>query len=196
LAFDLCVLARQLSIAEDLARACDGMPLVLDHCGVPDIAGGAFEPWAQGIDALARLPHVHCKISGLTAYAAPGATTETIRPWVDHVLERFGPDRCLWGGDWPVVNLGAGLPAWIVMTRELLANLSRRGARARRHRHREGGVPHLSGGHHRSTGLRGLRMLAAHHTQPGDAQVEDPPLTHGSRQAGRSPLASCRLARG
>jgi predicted TIM-barrel fold metal-dependent hydrolase len=124
LAFDLCVLARQLPLAEELARACDGMPLVLDHCGVPDIAGGAFEPWARGIDALARLPHVHCKISGLTAYAAPGATTETIRPWVEHVLDRFGPDRCLWGGDWPVVNLGPGLPAWIAMTRELLAGLS------------------------------------------------------------------------
>jgi predicted TIM-barrel fold metal-dependent hydrolase len=124
LPFDLCVLPRQLPLAEALARACDGMSLVLDHCGVPDIEGGAFEPWAQGIDALARLPHVHCKISGLTAYAGPGATAATLRPWVDHVLNRFGPDRCLWGGDWPVVNLGAGLPEWIAMTRELLASLS------------------------------------------------------------------------
>lgn len=124
LPFELCVLARQLPVAEDLARACDGVTFVLDHCGVPDIAGGAFEPWARGIDALAALPHVRCKISGLTAYAGPGASAATLRPWVDHVLDSFGPDRCLWGGDWPVVNLGAGLRAWIAMTRELLAGLS------------------------------------------------------------------------
>ena len=125
LPFDLCFLARQLPIARALAMACDNQVLVLDHCGVPDIAGGAFDDWAQGITAIAALPHVHCKLSGITRYCAPGtASVAVLQPWVDHVIASFKPERILWGGDWPVVNLGAGLPAWIDMTRELLAGLS------------------------------------------------------------------------
>ena len=125
LAFDICVLARQLPIAAALARACPNQPLVLDHCGVPDIAGGGFAEWARGIDALAALPHVCLKLSGITAYCAPGpANLATLKPWVDHVITAFGADRVLWGGDWPVVNLGVGLPDWIILTRALLAGLT------------------------------------------------------------------------
>ncbi|MGB4825911.1 MAG: amidohydrolase [Paracoccaceae bacterium] len=124
-AFDICVLARQLPIAVDLARACPDQPLVLDHCGVPDIAGGGFPDWARGIDAIAAMPHVHVKLSGITAYCAPGtANRATLQPWVDHILAAFGTDRVLWGGDWPVVNLGIGLPDWIALTRGLLESLS------------------------------------------------------------------------
>ena len=125
LAFDLCFLARQLPLAADLARACDDQVLVLDHCGVPDIAGGGFADWAAGIDVLAALPHLRVKLSGITAYCAPGtASVAVLWPYVDHILQRFGPDRMLWGGDWPVVNLGSGLPGWIDLTRALLAGLS------------------------------------------------------------------------
>lgn len=124
-AFDICVLARQLPIAVDLAKACADQPLVLDHCGVPDIAGGNFDDWAKGMTALAALPHVNVKLSGISAYCAPGtANAATLQPWVDHVLSAFGADRVLWGGDWPVVNLGIGLPDWISMTRSLLQSLS------------------------------------------------------------------------
>ena len=125
LSFDLCFLARQLGLARALAMECDDQVLVLDHCGVPDIAGGAFDDWAHGITALAALPHVMCKLSGITRYCAPGtASVALLRPWVDHVIASFGPDRVLWGGDWPVVNLGVGLPAWIDMTRALIAGLT------------------------------------------------------------------------
>ena len=124
-AFDICVLSRQLAIATDLAKACPDQPLVLDHCGVPDIAGGGFADWAKGIDAIASLPHVHVKLSGISAYCGPGsANLATLQPWVDHVLGAFGADRMLWGGDWPVVNLGAGLPEWITLTRALLTSMS------------------------------------------------------------------------
>lgn len=125
LAFDMCFLARQLPIAAALAKSCPDQILVLDHCGVPDIAGGGFDPWAKGIDTLATLPHVHVKLSGISAYCAPGtASRETLSPWVVHVLDRFGPDRVLWGSDWPVVNLGLGLADWIETTNALLASLS------------------------------------------------------------------------
>ena len=125
LAFDLCFLARQLPIALALAKACPDQTLVLDHCGVPDIAGGQFADWAKGITALAALPHVHCKLSGISAYCPPGtASVEMLHPWVDHVIGAFGPNRLIWGGDWPVVNLGVGLAGWIDMSRTLLARLS------------------------------------------------------------------------
>lgn len=124
-AFDLCFLARQLPMAIDLARACPDQPLVLDHCGVPDIAGGGFEPWSRSIADLAKQPHVAVKLSGISAYCAPGtAGLDTLRPWFDHVLQSFGPDRIVWGSDWPVVLLGAGLREWIGLTMDLLAPLS------------------------------------------------------------------------
>lgn len=124
-AFDVCMLARQLPIALDLAQACPDQILVLDHCGVPDIAGNGFEPWAASITALAALPQVNVKLSGISAYCAPGtANLTTLQPWVDHILTTFGPDRTLWGGDWPVVNLGGGLPDWITLSRDLLSGLT------------------------------------------------------------------------
>jgi predicted TIM-barrel fold metal-dependent hydrolase len=123
--FDMCFLSRQLPIAAELAAACDNTRLVLNHCGVPDIAGGGLDPWRADMTALAALPNVTCKLSGLMAYCAPDAmTAEAIAPYVDHVLEVFGPDRMVWGSDWPVVNLAKGLPEWIAVTREILAKLS------------------------------------------------------------------------
>ena len=123
--FDMCFLARQLPIALDLSRACDDQILVLDHCGVPDIAAGAFDDWAKSITALAALPHVYAKISGISAYCTPGTvSTATLAPWVVHVIASFGADRCVWGSDWPVVNLGTGLPDWLTISRDLLGGLT------------------------------------------------------------------------
>lgn len=123
--FDMCFRADQLPIALELARACPDMKLVLDHCGVPDIAGGAMDPWRDDISALAALPNVHCKLSGVMAYCAPHrADQDAIRPYLTHVIEAFGPQRCLWGSDWPVVNITASLPDWIVAFRAVIADLS------------------------------------------------------------------------
>ena len=101
------------------------MHLVLNHCGVPSIATGEIDEWSKGIKALAELPNVTCKLSGLMAYCAPGTSSlETIKPYVDHVLNSFGSDRIVWGSDWPVVNLGQGIQEWIRVTRKILSNLS------------------------------------------------------------------------
>ena len=55
----------------------------------------------------------------------PGtASHETIKPYVDHVLQCFGPDRMVWGSDWPVVNLAKGLPEWLAVTKKILSNLT------------------------------------------------------------------------
>lgn len=123
--FDMCFLARQLPIAAELAKACDNTVMILDHCGVPDIAGNGLDPWRAHISALAELDNVNCKLSGILAYCAPGnATLDAIRPYVDHVLDAFGSSRIVWGSDWPVVDMANGLPDWIAVTREILGRLS------------------------------------------------------------------------
>ncbi len=123
--FDLCFLEKQLPVAIELAKACDNTTLILNHCGVPNIAGDTFETWSRDIKIISELPNVICKLSGLMAYCAPGTSSiDKIRPYVDHVLECFGSKRMVWGSDWPVVNLGKGLPEWISVTREILSKLS------------------------------------------------------------------------
>ena len=123
--FDICFLPKQLGVALELSKACDQTILVLNHCGVPNIAGNEIDPWKKDIESLSKMPNVICKLSGLMAYCAPGTSSlETIRPYVDHVLDCFGPKRIVWGSDWPVVNLGKGLQEWIAVTREILSKLS------------------------------------------------------------------------
>lgn len=124
LTFDLCVLARQLPLAIALADACPEVTFILDHCGVPDLKGRAFDPWRADITALSARPNVHCKISGLVAYAAANWTTADLRPWVEQVVTCFGWDRLVWGGDWPVCTLGASLDRWVATTTELFATAS------------------------------------------------------------------------
>ena len=119
LSFDLCVLGRQLPIAIRLARDCPDVRFVLDHCGVPDIAAQALDPWRDGITQLAALPNVACKISGVVAYAGAEWTTADLRPYVEHCIEAFGWDRVVWGSDWPVCTLTADLTRWVRATHEL-----------------------------------------------------------------------------
>ena len=123
--FDLCYHAGQLKVAHELAQSCDQMNLILNHCGVPAIASGEIDEWKKDISALASLGHVTCKLSGLMAYCAPGTSSyETIKPYVDHILDTFGPDKMVWGSDWPVVDLGKGLPEWLSVTIKILSSLS------------------------------------------------------------------------
>jgi predicted TIM-barrel fold metal-dependent hydrolase len=122
LTFDLCFLARQLPIARELIAKCPEVQFILDHCGVPDIAAGALDPWREAIRQVAALPNVACKISGVFAYCAPGqATTAAVRPYVEHCLESFGWARVVWGGDWPVCTLTSTLRQWVATSRELVS---------------------------------------------------------------------------
>jgi predicted TIM-barrel fold metal-dependent hydrolase len=123
--FDMCFLERQLPQAVALARSCDDTRLILDHCGVPDIASGNFESWQRQIRRLAALPHVSCKLSGVIAYCPPGRDpATTIRPYLEHCMEAFGRDRLVWGSDWPVCNLTADIDTWGSIFRKLLASES------------------------------------------------------------------------
>ena len=125
LSFDLCVRADQLPVAIELVDACSEVNFVLDHCGVPDIAGGAFDDWSADLAELARRERVVCKISGLPAYCEGGKTgSEVLRPWVERVVKCFGWDRVLWGGDWPVCTLNGDRTSWVRALEALLAEES------------------------------------------------------------------------
>lgn len=124
LPFDIVMLARQLPLATALVDAAPETAFVLDHCGVPDIAGGAYDPWAKAITELARRPNVNVKVSGITAYTGGGWTLDTLRPYVDHVIAAFGPGRTVWGSDSPVCTLHSSLPEWVAATHALLTGYS------------------------------------------------------------------------
>ena len=114
LSFDICVLARQLPIAIDLASKCPGTQFVLDHCGVPRVKEREMDPWRAHIAEIAKAQNVCCKISGLVAYADPQKwRTEDLRSFVEHVIATFGWDRVLFGSDWPVCTLSAGFAQWV-----------------------------------------------------------------------------------
>lgn len=122
---DLCCAARQLGIVADLVRACPEVSFVLDHCGTNNMAAGGFDSWRASLTQLAKLPNLWVKFSGMTAYVPADAGPENpIGAVADAALDLFGPKRLIWGGDWPVVDLGVGLPGWIDLTHRLLARLS------------------------------------------------------------------------
>jgi predicted TIM-barrel fold metal-dependent hydrolase len=122
---DLCFDGRQLPIAYDLVCADPDTLFVLDHCGRPDIAAGDFSAWRRDMERLAELPNLRVKLSGLPSYCdQAGSKIDAIRPYSNAVLELFSPRRMLWGGDWPVIDIGGGLSEWMKLTSILLSDLS------------------------------------------------------------------------
>ena len=118
LTFDINFLARQLPIAAELVHAVDNVQFILDHCGVPDIRSGDDASWRSGIKTLSDFPNVACKISGITAYCAPGtADLETLRPYIEHCIECFGWNRVVWGSDWPVCNINSSIRDWMAISK-------------------------------------------------------------------------------
>jgi predicted TIM-barrel fold metal-dependent hydrolase len=125
LAFDLCLRADQLlSVGKPLVEKCPHVQFVLDHCGVPDIAGAGLDPWRGAITELAKLPNLACKVSGIIAYAGENPTAATLKPYVEHVISSFGWERVVWGSDHPVCTLTANLTKWVGITRELISGAS------------------------------------------------------------------------
>jgi L-fuconolactonase len=125
LAFDLIVRADQIPACVAAARAVPDLRFVLDHLGKPPIAAGGREPWATDVRTLAELPNVSCKLSGMVTEADPEHwTVADLRPYADVVLEAFGPERVMFGSDWPVSTLGASYPQVVETATQLTAELS------------------------------------------------------------------------
>jgi L-fuconolactonase len=114
LSFDICVKHHQLARTVEMVGACPETPFILDHLGKPDVKAGLRDPWRSHVSALAELPNVTCKLSGLVTEADHARwTPEHLAPYVSHVLTAFGPDRVLFGSDWPVVTHAASFDQWV-----------------------------------------------------------------------------------
>jgi L-fuconolactonase len=124
LVFDALVLPRHLSRLLRVVGSHPGLKFVLDHCGKPHLSTGEIADWRRDIALLAEHPNVVCKLSGLVTEAAPDWGIADLREVVDHVVTCFGPQRMLWGSDWPVVNLAGGYAKWFAAAETLLADLS------------------------------------------------------------------------
>lgn len=126
LTFDLCIRHEQLASATELVRRCPEVSFVLDHLAKPPVASGRRESWTQEMRALAELPNVVVKVSGLVTEADHDAwTRDQLRPYVDHVVESFGFSRLLFGSDWPVVNLASSYEDWVGVMDGFLAGVPR-----------------------------------------------------------------------
>ena len=126
LAYDLLVREQQLEEAITFCRELEGHRIVLDHIGKPSIKDGAWEPWASQIRDLSEVSGLHCKLSGMS-FEADWAKDDfrVIRPYVDHVLDCFGPGRCMIGSDWPVSLVAGEYYGTLMNIEECLSPLSR-----------------------------------------------------------------------
>jgi L-fuconolactonase len=126
LAFDALIFARHVQYVEIFAQRFPALRTVVDHGAKPPIRYGqaGYHVWRDAITRLAALPHVHCKLSGLATEASPGWTEDTLRPYVEHLLNTFGPARLMWGSDWPVLELNGDYLLWHSVATTLLASLS------------------------------------------------------------------------
>jgi L-fuconolactonase len=126
LSFDLCIRPSELPNVTRLVKACSGTRFILDHCGNPSLQTADRSQWQRDLAELARCPNVVCKVSGFIATARPGAwKPEDIAPIVDHAFDCFGPDRVMFGGDWPVCTLGASLREWVLGLQAVVASRPR-----------------------------------------------------------------------
>ena len=108
LAYDLLLRPRHLKYVRPLADRVPNLRMVVDHIAKPLIAQGVMEPWADDIAAIAAIAPVVCKVSGMVTEADHANwTTGDLGPYVSHVVEQFGFERLMWGGDWPVCRLAA-----------------------------------------------------------------------------------------
>jgi L-fuconolactonase len=112
LRFDALLKPRHLPLMAELARRHPDLAVVIDHAAKPDIANQSFKPWANHMTRLARETSWCCKVSGLVTEAKADWQIDDLRPYVDHLLETFGPDRLMWGSDWPVVTLASNYRRW------------------------------------------------------------------------------------
>lgn len=124
LAFDALIQPRHLGHLLTLLERHPRLRTIIDHGAKPDIAGGEFSEWAAAIGAVARETDALCKMSGLLTECGADASLDALRPYLDHLFLVFGPDRIVWGSDWPVVLLRAEYDEWHSISRTYLGAIS------------------------------------------------------------------------
>ena len=127
LVYDILIFERHLPQTVDFVDEHTKQLFVVDHVAKPLIAAGKLEPWATHMRELARREHVFCKVSGMVTEAdwvGKTVTLEMLRPYLDVVVEAFGPERLMAGSDWPVCLVGTEYGAWFRMLEEYFKGFS------------------------------------------------------------------------
>ena len=125
LSFDICIYHPQLAATIELVRQVPEVQFVLDHVAKPGIKSGTLEPWRNQMRELASLPNVVCKISGMTTEADHvNWRHDDLVPYADHVIEVFGAERIIFGGDWPVSLMSTTYVAWVETVERLVGQLA------------------------------------------------------------------------
>jgi L-fuconolactonase len=121
--FDILTFPRHLSAMIEAVQATPGLHAILDHISKPDMTRSMDQEWCSEIKALASVPGVYCKISGLVTEAGTDWSIDRIRPFVEFVAHAFGPDRLVFGSDWPVCTLAASYAQVLELARSILGSL-------------------------------------------------------------------------
>ena len=122
LVFDALVLSHQLGVAEELAARHPNLVIVLDHGAKPKLGNDvAMTAWREDMAKLARRPNVSCKLSGLLTELPPGGDPATVAQAADTLLDLFGPERLIWGSDWPVLTLAGDYQGWFTLAHDRIA---------------------------------------------------------------------------
>jgi L-fuconolactonase len=125
LSYDLLVHTRHLKHAAKVVAECPELRFVIDHMAKPPIASGEIDKWARELKPLAAANNVWCKLSGLVTEASwTDWRVEDFIPYVDKALEYFGPQRMMFGSDWPVSLLAASYEQVLEVVQTLLADRS------------------------------------------------------------------------
>ncbi|MEO1250101.1 MAG: amidohydrolase family protein [Pseudomonadota bacterium] len=112
LVYDLLLRPRELPAAIKTVEAMPDMRFVVDHIAKPDIANQAWEPWAENMRRLGQAGDVYCKLSGMVTEANwESWKPDDLRPYIEEAIDIFGPDRCMFGSDWPVCTLAGSYSA-------------------------------------------------------------------------------------
>jgi L-fuconolactonase len=123
--FEITVNYTQMESVIEFVQKVPEIPMVLDHCGKPGIRGGHLEAFQRHANELARCPNVHCKLSGLATEADHRHWSDAqLIPYIDTALQAFGPERLLYGSDWPVCLLATSISRWIGVLERALKGCS------------------------------------------------------------------------
>lgn len=123
--YDILSKTPQMKSAIELVRAAPNTQFIIDHISKPMIALNVMEPWSEMMKVLASFPNTVCKVSGMITEAKlDDWKIDDFRPYVDVLLNCFGPSRLMFGSDWPVVLLGASYKQVVALAEELTASLS------------------------------------------------------------------------
>ena len=124
LTFDALAQLRHLPLLPRLIERHPQLPIVIDHAAKPQIVAGRFDHWRAQMAAVAAFPHVRCKLSGLVTEAQPGTPYDAYVPYAETLVELFGPERLIFGSDWPVLTLRHDYATWWDWAHRLTAQLA------------------------------------------------------------------------